>query len=134
MKRISNRERNLRILTNSWTVVAMFLFILDFYSFSQYSSVTSAVGVIYIAILGLYVGTKEFYRWHEFHDTRHIGEIFVIVWTAVLFLIIFSVVFINKDYHISGELIAVYTAIIGIFALTQNSKIFFRESKDKSKS
>lgn len=115
-------EKIWRILTNFWTVVFIIFLVADFFLDNRFEFLIAPASVIYIGILGLYVGTKEFDRWYDLHESRHPGEIFVIAWTVVIFgLIILSAV-LNGGHKVSSEAIAVYIMVLSVFALTQKSK------------
>jgi len=55
--------------------------ILDFISVNHYSDLLDLVAVIYIAILSIYAGTKEFERWFSHYNAHHPGEVFIVSWT-----------------------------------------------------
>jgi small-conductance mechanosensitive channel len=135
MKKIkfSYSDQSLRILTNIWTFVALFLFSIDFFSGNKYNSQASAVAVIYLAILALYAGTKEFDRWYHYHKSLHIGEYFVVIWTALVLIMVMLAPFSKGAYKLPGELVATYIAVVGILILTQRSKALHRESHTKKK-
>lgn len=127
---VEKDDKILRILTNFWTFIALGVFTLDFFQFGKLEGVTSAIGVLYLIVLGYYTGTKEFCRWQEYHDKkRHIGELFVGIWTFLVAILFIISVF-NSSYHISGGLIALYTTVVGIFALTQHSKTLYKETHE----
>ncbi len=128
-------EKIWRVLTNIWTVVFMVFLIADFFAKNKYEYLTAPFSVIYIAILGLYVGTKEFDRWYEMHDGRHPGEIFVIAWTIVIMSLLGLSVFLNRGgYSVSSEAIAYYIMLLSVFALTQKSKTLHDQKRKKKKS
>ncbi len=128
-------EKIWRVLTNIWTVVFMVFLIADFFAKNKYEYLTAPFSVIYIAILGLYVGTKEFDRWYEMHDGRHPGEIFVIAWTIVIMSLLGLSVFLNRGgYSVSSEAIADYIMVLSVFALTQKSKTLHDQKRKKKKS
>jgi len=126
-------EKIWRILTNLWTVVFMAFLVGDFFMKNKFEYLIAPFSVIYIGILGLYVGTKEFDRWYEIHDSRHPGEVFVIAWTAVIISLLGFSLFLNDGgYHVSSEAIADYIMVLSVFALTQKSKKM-HERKHKRK-
>jgi len=115
-------EKLWRWLTNFWTVIFLVFLIVDFFMDNHFEFLIAPFSVIYVGILGLYVGTKEFDRWYDMHESRHPGELFVIVWTIVVFgLLVLSLVF-GDGYKVSSEAIAVYIMVLSVFALTQKSK------------
>lgn len=124
------KERiNWRIVTNIWTIIAFLAFSIDFFSFHKYSISSAGISIIYIAILTLYAGTKEFDRWLNTLAVNYKGEVFVIVWT--FFIIILSLIsfFSAKKYNLPSELVTVYITVLGIFALTRRSKYLYHRRK-----
>ncbi|MDR3581805.1 MAG: hypothetical protein P4L67_00845 [Candidatus Pacebacteria bacterium] len=115
-------EKIWRLLTNFWTVVLLLFLIADFATQGNYEFIGASFSVIYVGILGLYVGTKEFDRWYELHDSRHPGEIFITMWTVVVFLMLAAQFLLGKGYKMSQEAIADYIMVLSVFALTQKSK------------
>ena len=122
-------EKIWRILTNFWTVVFLLFLVANFVGMDRYNYLIAPFSVIYIGILGLYVGTKEFDRWYEMHEGRHPGEWFVFAWTVVIFILIAVSFFLGKDYKVSSEAIADYIMVLSVFALTQKSKRLHEERK-----
>ncbi len=115
-------EKISRYITNLWTILFILFIIIDFFSKSNYEFLIGPFSAIYIGVLSLYAGTKEFDRWYELHEGRHPGEWFVLGWTAtILVLFVFYFIF-QKAYKVHSEVIADYIAVLSIFALTQKSK------------
>lgn len=108
----------------------MFL-IADFFLMGAYDYLVAPFSVVYVGILGLYAGTKEFDRWYKFHESRHPGEIFIIIWTVVIFALVALSFVLGKDYKISPEAIADYIMVLSVFALTQKSKRLYEERRRK---
>jgi uncharacterized membrane protein YoaK (UPF0700 family) len=125
-------EKIWRILTNLWTVALLVFLIIDFLARGAYEFLSPSFSIIYTGVLALYVGTKEFDRWNDFHKGRHPGEMFIIAWTAVL-LILFAMQFIlGTGYKISPEMVPDYIMVLSIFAVTQKSKKMHHRKKDKN--
>ncbi len=124
-------EKIWRILTNVWTAVFIGFLLLDFFLENHFEYLVMPFSIIYISVLGLYTGTKEFNRWYEMHEGRHPGELFIILWTAVIFFLLAASFFLGKDYEISTEVLADYIMVLSVFALTQNSKRLYRRKKKK---
>ena len=115
-------EKIWRVITNFWTVLFMAFLIADFAMRNRFEELTAPLSVIYVGVLGLYVGTKEFDRWYDMHDSRHPGELFIIGWTLVI-LGLFTASFVMGDgYKVSSEAVADYIMVLSVFALTQKSK------------
>jgi hypothetical protein len=119
---VFKNEKIWRWITDLWTVAFVLFIIWDFFTKGGYDFLIAPLSVVYISILGLYVGTKEFDRWYEFHDGRHPGEWFVIGWTAVIFGLIIASFFLGKAYTVPTEAVADYIMVLSVFALTQKSK------------
>lgn len=115
-------ERIWRVLVNFWTVVLLLFLVANFVTQGNYDFIGISFSIIYTAILGLYVGTKEFDRWYELHDSRHPGEIFIILWTAVIAGMLGADLFLGKGYKLPQEAVADYIMVLSVFALTQKSK------------
>ncbi len=122
-------ERIWRFLTDFWTVVLLAFLIANFLTKGQYDFVGASFSVIYAGVLGLYVGTKEFDRWYEFHSERHPGEIFIFAWTGVIFLMFAAQIFLGRGYQVSQEAVADYIMVLSVFALTQKSKKLYRRKR-----
>jgi hypothetical protein len=119
---IFRNEKIWRFLTNFWTLAVLFFLILNFVTHGAYGFVGISFSIVYTAVLGLYAGTKEFDRWYEFHESRHPGEIFIVVWTIVIGGMLGAQFFLGKVYELPQEAIADYIMVLSIFALTQKSK------------
>lgn len=123
-------EKTWKILTNLWTFAAMGIFTVDFFSEKDYGNLSTAVAIIYTAILGIYVGTKEFDRWQNSHSAKRFGELFIILWTVLIFFFIITSALTEGKYKIPSEFSATYIAILSIFAITQKSK-YIHEKRQK---
>lgn len=126
-------ERIWRVLSNIWTVAFLLFLIFDFFSHDKYGFLVAPFSVIYVAILGLFVATKEFDRWYEMHAGRHPGENFVVIWTVIVFLLLGISMITGGEYKLSSEAVASYIMILSIFALTQKSKALYRHKKELEK-
>ncbi len=122
-------EKIWRILTNVWTIVFVGFLIVNFFLMNRLEYLVLPFSVVYVGVLGLYTGTKEFNRWYEMHDGRHPGELFVILWTTVIFFLFVASFFLGQDYKLSSEVIADYIMVLSVFALTQNSKRLYKKKK-----
>lgn len=121
-----------RQLSNLWTFAAMGFFLFDFFAGDRYSGLAAAVSIIYITILGIYVGTKEFDRWQEQHHSKRKGELFIIIWTILIFFFIITALFSNGKYRMPSEFTATYIALLSIFALTQRSKFLHNKRSEEN--
>lgn len=126
-------EKIWRILTYHWTGAFMIFITINFFLKNKYDFLLAPLSVVYISVLGLYVGTKEFDRWYEFHDTRHPGEVFVLVWTVLIFTLLLLPLFLGDAYKLSTEAVADYIMVLSVFALTQKSKRLHARKRGRSR-
>ena len=124
-------ERIWRLITNFWTLIFIPFLIGNFWLHNQYSFLMAPMSAVYLGFLSLYAGTKEFQRWYDTHRGRHPGEIFVIIWTAVIFILLGISFFSGGEYSVAPEVAANYIMVLTIFALTQQSKRLYRLKKKK---
>ena len=122
-------EKIWRILTNVWTAVFLGFLIVNFFLMNRFEYLVVPFSIVYISVLGLYTGTKEFNRWYEMHYSRHPGELFVILWTVVIFFLLGASFFLGKNYKVSSEVLADYIMVLSVFALTQNSKRLYKRKR-----
>lgn len=125
-----------RAITNFWTAVILVFIPLNFFSHNAYGYLVVPIAVLYTGALAIYVGTKEFERWHEFHESRHPGEWFVILWTIIMFGVFAAALVLGAEYahdiH-SDVMVGVYIAVITLFAFTQKSKSYHRSRRKNKK-
>ena len=120
-------EKIWRILTNLWTIAFLIFIAFNFFLEDQLGFLMTTFSALYVGLLAIYVSTKEFDRWYEMHKGKHPGEIFVIVWTIVILGLFFISIFLKKDYEMDEVIVAVYIAVLSIFAVTQKSKRLHKE-------
>ncbi len=120
-------------LSNLWTFVAIGFFLFDFFTIDKYNSYAAAISIIYITILGIYVGTKEFDRWQNSHHSKRKGELFVILWTVLILFFVIMAIASEGKYKIPSEFTATYIALLSVFALTQRSKFLHNKKTEDSK-
>jgi len=120
-------EKIWRILTNFWAFLYAGFLIFNFFQKNAHESLTAPLSIIYVGVLGLYVGTKEFGRWYEKHSSRHPGEWFVVGWTVLILKFFILSFVLGGEYKVPSGAITVYIAILSIFALTQKSKRLFQK-------
>ena len=120
-----------RNITKVWTVVFFAAIIYDFLTANslETTELLLPIAVIYDAVLAVYSAEKEFKRWHDCHDTIHPGELYVILWTILIFGLLVLSVIIHHPYHIPPEVSASYIVVIGILAITRESKHFYKRMK-----
>ena len=123
-----------RTLPNFWTAVLLAFIVVNFFAHDKYSYLIIPLAFLYTGTLALYVGTKEFERWYEVHESKHPGEWFVIAWSVVMFFVIGTSFALGEEYHIPSDIIvAVYIAVLTLFAFTQKSKSLHRERRGNKK-
>ena len=111
----------------------MGFFMFDFFTNDKYGGYAAAISIIYIAILGIYVGTKEFDRWQEKHHSKRKGEMFIFVWTFIIIFFIITAIASGGKYRMPSEFTATYIALLSIFALTQRSKFLHNKRVEDDK-
>ena len=117
-----NHRRTVKFILNIWTIITMLMFVLDFISGNRYDISASAVGIIYIGILGIYVSDKEYSRWNNSFVSRFLGEGFVITWTILMIMFVVTAPLSEGSFRIPEEFALVYTSVIAAFAITLHSK------------
>ncbi len=122
-----HNEKILRNIVNFWTMVFIVFVVINFFAADAYGYLIAPFSVVYVGVLGLYAGTKEFDRWYDIHESRHPGEVFVLLWTVVIFALIIASFFLGSAYKVSSEVVADYIMVLSVFALTQKSKRLHRE-------
>ena len=118
----SNNQLAVKIVLNAWTILTIALFCLDFFSGGFYDTSTTAISTIYLALLGIYGGEKEYLRWKYPFRSRFAGDLSVVVWTFLLMLFVLLTTITPGVYKIPQEFAIVYTGVVGVFAVTQHSK------------
>ena len=116
-------EKIWRIISTVWTVAFMIFIAINFFAMDKFEGLNAPLSAIYVGVLTLYVGTKEFDRWYDFHDSRHPGELFVIGWTILIFALSATAFFSEKLYHVAPEVVANYIMVLSIFALAMRVKL-----------
>ncbi|MFA6354116.1 MAG: hypothetical protein WCX12_00285 [Candidatus Paceibacterota bacterium] len=124
-------EKAWRIITNLWTIVLLVFIVINFFTADKYNSLIGPLSALYIGMLAIYAGTKEFDRWHKIHTGRHPGEIFVYAWSIIVLGLFIASLFLNNTYKVPSEIIAAYIAVLSIFALTQKSKKYYLKKAKK---
>ena len=111
-----------RYMTDFWCLVSYGAIIYDFVYDHALGELLPSILTIYVALLAIFAGVKEFERWHEMRKGRHPGELFVVGWTVLIFGIVIAKIVTHKDYAIPGEVLSTYIAVLSIMAITQKSK------------
>ena len=123
-----------RHIVNFWTILFFAAIAYDFTNNNALSQneILLAIAAIYTAFLAIYSAEKEFRRWHHMHNTSlHPGEVYAILWTVLIIALIVGNVFYKVPYHMPAEVSASYIGVIGILALTRESKNFYKRKNKK---
>jgi uncharacterized membrane protein YhaH (DUF805 family) len=118
-----------RQIINFWTIVFMVFIVYDFINNNQLIEIMGSLAAIYIGVLAIYVGNKEFERWYDIHRSKHPGEIYVIAWTFLIFTIIALDVILQKKYILPSGVVSSYLAVLTILVITNKSKSLYRRKK-----
>lgn len=120
-----------REIINLWTCLFIFSIIYDFIGNNSLSDILGPLAAIYIGVLAIYVGNKEFERWYDRHLGRHPGEFFVIIWTILIFSIIVLDIIFRKEYVLPSSVVSAYLAVLSILVITGKSKSLYNKKKTK---
>ncbi|MFH0890901.1 MAG: hypothetical protein V1856_02635 [Candidatus Liptonbacteria bacterium] len=133
-RKVFSSEKLWRNLTNFWMYFFMLFLVTDFFSRGSYDYLIAPFSAIYISVLSIYVGTKEFDRWYDYYAGKHPGEISVLVWTVLMVFLFLVSAFSKTGYRLSSEVVAVYIMVMSVFVLTQKSKaLYFAKHKNAQK-
>ncbi len=123
----------LRRATNFWTIIFFIAIIADFITNNSLDKggLILLISVFYTAFLAIYSAEKEFKRWHESNNTMHPGELYVVLWTILIVGLLALNLYIKKEYELPAEVRATYIVIIGILAITKESKYLYKQNKKK---
>ena len=112
-----------RILTHFWGLLVACFFLLTFFNIVDLDHCLKSVAIVYISILSIFTSVKEFHRWRsESFFSKHQGEIFIILYSAILIVFVIMYAFAPNQYQLPAEFVPTYISILGIFAITYNSK------------
>jgi len=109
-------------LTNFWGIITSLIFLLTFFKIWDMSYLLTDITIIYLSILSIFTGVKEYSRWkNKDFFSRYNGEIFIVTWT-ILMLIFIVISAIDKRYQLYSQFTATYLSILGVFAISLKSK------------
>ena len=131
-KTIWRSEHLWSLLSDFWTIVLMVFLVVNFFLRDHYSYLVQPLSVLYFGILGLYVGMKEVRRWHHDYQGHRSGEFFVVLWTGVVLMFLLFSLFLGSGYRFPIDAITIYLMVLSVFALTQQSKYFYKERNPRS--
>ncbi len=129
----SDRVGNFRFwnrFVNFWTFVFLAAIVYDYFNANILgdSDILLAIAGIYCAALAVYSAEKEFRRWHHMHKSMHPGEIYAIIWTIFILLLVVLQAFLRLSYRMPAEVSASYIAVISILAITRESKNLYKKN------
>src|SRR3990167_10484479 len=81
-----------------WTALSFVAVIADFLNVGVIESSLTSILIIYVAVLSAYSSEKEFRRWHDYHEGRHPGELYVLLWTIILVGLFVAEVILDRPY------------------------------------
>jgi len=123
MKRNNKELFFWKLLSDFWGIVAAIVFLLTFFDYYDLSHILTDITIIYLSILSIFTGLKEYNRWkNKKFLSRYHGEIFIISWTLLMLIFILMAGADKTKYNLSGEFTATYLSVLGIFAISRKSK------------
>jgi hypothetical protein len=133
MKKILITDFNFwRYLINIWSLIFFAIIIIDFLNSGSGGKALNVVSIIYISTLAIYVSNKEFERWYNCHNYQHPGEIFVLIW-SILIVLLLALDFIGlNSYHLPEPVVSSYIAVLTILAITRKSKQVYQSHHRKN--
>lgn len=123
-----------RYLVYFWTVIFYAAVIYDFIVGNGLSALLGPLAAIYIAILAIYAGDKEFERWNDLHCSQHPGEMFVAGWSLLIIILLLAEFVFQKAYHIPDVLIYTYITVLGVLAITRKSRVLYEQKQEMNDS
>jgi len=123
-----------RFFSTFWGSVYIIFMVVNFLEGNVYEKLLGPLGTIYIASLALFVGGKEFDRWHEKHPGKRNGELFVVGFSILIFAMFFVSFFFNGIYIVPPDVVAAYIGVLSVFVISHKSKEMYlekHESEDK---
>lgn len=118
-----------RRLINFWSVIYLLAIIYDFITNNSCGQLLDLLSTVYISALAIYVGNKEFERWYNLHKGKHPGEVFVVLWSLLIVLIIVIDFLWQRSYSLPHSVISSYVAVLTILAITNKSKKLYRRRR-----
>lgn len=129
MKKYFRKFNFWRHLSDFWTIIFVAAILWDFICNNTLNGFLEGVAFIYIGVLAVYVGRKEFARWYCHHESRHPGEWFVVLWTGLVGGILIFDFVLDKPYQLPSAVISAYVAVLTILAVTEKSKSLRKKKK-----
>ncbi len=120
-----------RYMSIFWTIAMFATVILDFVDQNRFEAALGPVAAVYIAVLSIFSADKEFERWSKYYESRHPGEIYVILWTVLIGGVFFLDFAFDLPYKMPAEVFSTYIVVLGILAITRKSRELF-QGKEKN--
>jgi len=118
-----------RYLINFWSFLFFIVILWDFCTNNDLVDFLNVLATIYISALAIYVSNKEFERWYDKHDGKHPGEIFVVIWSVLVFCLFILDFTFETTYQIPNSVISSYIAVLTILAVTRKSKEIYQSHR-----
>jgi len=115
-----------RYLINSWSILFFIVILWDFCVNNALADFLNVLATIYISALAIYVSNKEFERWYDKHEGKHPGEIFVVIWSVLVFCLFVLDFAFENSYQIPSSVVSSYIAVLTILAVTRKSKEIYQ--------
>jgi Na+/H+ antiporter NhaD/arsenite permease-like protein len=122
-----------RYLINFWSLFFFVAIIADLHQGNALADSLNVIAVLYVSILAIYVGDKEFERWYDKHLEKHPGEAFVIIWSLIVFCLLMCSLAFREYYQIPNSVISSYIAVLTILVVTNKSKQMYKIKRRKKK-
>ena len=123
IKNISGNLKLWRFITYLWAFFTVVMFTVNFFNIINCENSLKTITVIYISILSIFTAIKETDRWkNKKFISKYKGEIFVLLYTLMTIVFIILNVLYPTKYNIPMEFTATYLSILGIFAISSESK------------
>ncbi len=121
-------------LADFWGYLTIIIFITDFFYPNNNLVASTGAAIIYTAVLVIYVTNKEFNRWQQKSFSSHyFGEIFIAIWSTLLVFFVIATLVSNGTYKVEPEFYTTYITILGIFAISLNSKNLQQKKRKTNK-
>ena len=131
IKKIPKKINFWRYLINFWSIFFFMAIIIDLHQGNGLVGLLGITAAIYVGVLAIYVGDKEFERWYDKHSEKHPGEIFVIIWTLIILLLLACSLVLGDYYQIPNSVVSSYIAVLTILVVTNKSKQMYRIRRGK---
>lgn len=120
-----------RYLINFWSILFFIFIICDFVTRNAVVGILNILATIYISVLAIYVSNKEFERWYDRHSGKHPGEVFVVIWSIIVFALIVIDFYLKEAYQIPSSVVSSYIAVLTILVVTRKSKQLYQDHRRK---